>query len=467
VKSARRTPVDYSETRHRSRREGYHDERIMAARYRKEFLLGTGGMAEVWRANGPGGTVAIKRLLPHAARDPSLAAAFEREGRLLSKIRHPNVVGIHEVSGDEDGPFLVLEYVEGADLRTLVRSPVPARVALRVGRDVLRALSAVHGLSDENGHAVGLIHRDLSPSNVLVSANGQVKLTDFGIARALSGSHATTGQNIKGTLAYLSPEQATGGAVDARSDLFAVGALLYEMITGTSIYDEDDPRLALARARAGDVKSLGEVRPDAPADVVAIVDRALLPTPSDRFPNAQAMLDEIERVAARTHGLADDAELAAWVANAGVTRGAALPARKATRSQTMSVALGALVAIAVAAVAFAGRRAPPDAVLPAAGSAAPIAAPSATAGSLTAQTQSAPVAPAARKPAPGLLDIGSEPGFAYVSIDGVKVGSTPQFGREVTPGMHRIEVSREGLGKKTFAVEVHSGERVRRIVKLP
>jgi tRNA A-37 threonylcarbamoyl transferase component Bud32 len=455
----------------------------MVARYRKELLLGTGGMAEVWRARGPSGIVAIKRLLPHAARDPSLAAAFEREGRLLSRIQHANVVGIREVARDEDGGFLVLEYIEGADLRALSRSPVTVRVALRVARDVLRALSAVHGLCDDDGRPIGLIHRDLSPSNVLVAASGQVKLTDFGIARALSGSHATTGQNIKGTLAYLSPEQATGGPVDARSDLFAVGALLYEMLSARPIYDEDDPRLALARARAGDVKSLSEICPAVPLDVVKLVDRALLATPSDRFTSASAMLDEVERVAAQNGGLAADSELAGWVAHIGVNRGVSPALRDGPRWLALPVWFAVIAAIAgaVALVFWLGQMSPPVPMRPGAGSASAalgvtVSLPGATGPLGTAEDQAAQkqaasfasaAASAARRPAPGLLDIGSEPSFAYVTIDGVKVGSTPQFGREVTPGMHRIEVSREGLGKKTLTVEVRSGERVRRIVKLP
>src|SRR4051812_1383262 len=113
------------------------------AAYRSDVLLGTGGMAEVWRAAGPRGTVAIKRLLPHAARDASIAAAFEREGRLLARLSHPNVVGIHETGKDEGGPYLVLEYVDGVALRALCEGPVAPRLALRVARDVLAALEAV------------------------------------------------------------------------------------------------------------------------------------------------------------------------------------------------------------------------------------------------------------------------------------------------------------------------------------
>jgi len=117
---------------------------MAVTRYHEETLLGTGGMAEVWKATCPEGTVALKRLLPHAARNPSLAAAFEREGRLLSRLQHPNVIGIEEVVRDEKGPCLVLEYVEGADLRVLSTAEAPVRVALRIIRDLLRALEAVH-----------------------------------------------------------------------------------------------------------------------------------------------------------------------------------------------------------------------------------------------------------------------------------------------------------------------------------
>src|SRR5258708_37611317 len=148
---------------------------MAVSRYREETLLGTGGMAEVWSAKGPRGMVALKRLLPHAARNPSLSAAFEREGRLLSRLEHPNVIGIHEVIRDERGTCLVLEYVEGADLRVLSPGATPARLALRIIRDLLHALEAVHELRDDDGQPLGLIHRDLSPSDVLVGIGGAVK----------------------------------------------------------------------------------------------------------------------------------------------------------------------------------------------------------------------------------------------------------------------------------------------------
>jgi tRNA A-37 threonylcarbamoyl transferase component Bud32 len=481
---------------------------MAVSRYREETILGTGGMAEVWKARGPRGAVAMKRLLPHAARNPSLSAAFEREGRLLSRLEHPNVIGIQEMIRDERGTCLVLEYVEGADLRVLEPGATPARMALRIIRDLLRALEAVHDLRDDDGRPLGLIHRDLSPSNVLVGVDGSVKLTDFGIARALSGSQAaTTGTNIKGTLAYLPPEQASGAPVDSRADLFAVGALLYEMLVGAPIYDESEPRLALARARAGDVASLAAVRPETPMPIVELVDRALSAVPSDRYPSAQAMRAELERVADQTGGLATTEEFASWVRSllAGVQGGAptltgasSSPTRTVTSTRwAPALALLGLIAAAflwwmmrsprpTSAVAAAEGQTPiPTApgVVPGPETERPVSAvPSSSPLSTPAALTGRPDAPekAAKEPArapkehaealtgeQGLLDIGSEPGFAYVSIDGVRVGPTPIFGRAIAPGTHKIEVSREGLGSKTFSLDVRPGARISRVVKLP
>jgi eukaryotic-like serine/threonine-protein kinase len=474
-------------------------------RYREEFLLGMGGMAEVWKAKGPKGAVAIKRLLPHAARNPSIAAAFEREGRLLSRITHPNVIGIHEVARDEQGTCLVLEYVEGADLTGIGGAVVKTSVALRIVRDLLRALIGVHSLCDEQGRPLGLIHRDLSLANLLVDMNGRVKLTDFGLARAVSGSQAaTTGQSIKGTLAYLAPEQARGAPVDARTDLFAAGAILYEMLSGAPIYNDEDARIALARARAGDVQSLALTCPDTPFSLVEFVDRALAAEAADRFPNAEMMLRELERVAAMTGGLASDQEMVAWARSYLLAIPKFMPARPANRTAIIhrrrpifyGMALGSAMLATFLGLRFGFRREGPVDALPAASAEAPVtvvrADPLPAGPSTAAKAHDAEDRPA-RKSRSGsaaassgaaharddrsggeapskekcILDIGSEPAFAYVSIDGVKVGSTPIFGREVAPGTHRIQVWRDGLGSKTFNLEVRPGDRITKVIKLP
>jgi len=383
-------------------------------------------------------------------------------------------------------------------------------VALRIIRDLLCALEAVHTLRDAAGMPLGLIHRDLSPSNVLVSIEGSVKLADFGIARAASGSHATTGVNMKGTVAYLSPEQAMGASVDARADLFAVGAVLYEMLSGAPIYDEEDPRLILARARAGDVQSLSVAKPDAPFAIVELVDRALSATPADRFPSAAVMRAEVERVADRTCGLAPNEELSRWVR--GLVAATPTPEFVTTRDENLSTGhrrIVVLAALATCLLSLAGywlfRRSAPasttrfDATNVASTPTVPpgLSEPRPRADDLPTATvpESHPLpssealkaegrpegrvttlrrpptvaaaASAARGTENGFLDIGSEPGFAYVAIDGVKVGATPLFGREITPGTHRIEVSREGLGEKSFTIDVHPGDRIRRVIKLP
>jgi len=483
-------------------------------RYREEFLLGMGGMAEVWKAEGPAGPVAIKRLLPHAARNPSIAAAFEREGRLLSRIAHPNVIGIHEVALDERGTCLVLEYVEGADLTAIGGAVVAAPIALRIVRDLLGALTGVHSLVDEQGRPLGLVHRDLSLANLLVDMNGRVKLTDFGLARAVSGSQAkTTGQSIKGTLSYLAPEQARGAPVDARTDLFAAGAILYELLAGAPIYNDEDARVALARARAGDVKSLAAVRPETPFPLVELVDRALAPEPADRFPTAERMLAELERASAMTGGFASDEEMSAWARSYLLAtpkfnppRPAAPTARIPRRKPLLyGMVIGTVVMGAFLGLRFGRHRESParDALAPVASTEtpghvasvalapAPLAATPSASSEGEAKTHEAEERPA-RKIRPGaavasggttnprgdrsgaetakekcILDIGSEPAFAYVTIDGVKVGSTPIFGREVTPGLHRIQVWRDGLGSKTFNLEMRAGDRISRVVKLP
>jgi serine/threonine-protein kinase len=477
---------------------------MRASRYREEFLLGVGGMAEVWKAEGPQGPVAIKRLLPHAARNPSIAAAFEREGRLLLRITHPNVIRIHEVARDEQGTSLVLEYVEGADLTRVAGERVATPVALRVLRDLLNALVGVHSLGDDQGRPLGLIHRDLSLANLLVDMTGRVRLTDFGLARAVSGSHAaTTGQNIKGTLAYLAPEQARGAPVDARTDLFAAGAILYELLAGAPIYDDDDPRIALARARAGDVQSLAAARADAPLPLVEFVDRALAAEPSDRFPNAEIMLRELERVADLTCGLADDDAMSAWarsyLAHAGIP--APPSTAKSTTGRRSIVVYGSMLVLSVIGSVAAWRWRRDDQAklveIPLAstetlaatavvetspsGVTSPEPFPPSSAPHETdnrpARKSRGPVAPSAQphedRPNHGgskekcILDIGSEPAYAYVAIDGVKVGPTPIFGRAMTPGTHRIQVWRDGLGSKTFSLEMRPGDRITRVVKLP
>ena len=205
-------------------------------------LLGSGGMGEVFlgRREGPGGfsrAVVLKRLLPHLARKPSIRAMFLDEARIVASIRHRNVVQVQELGEDGDDLFIAMEYLEGETLLRLIRrcvaveGSVPYREATYIMAEVAAGLSAAHGLRDENGRAQHVVHRDVTPSNIFVTYDGQIKLIDFGIARASDRLHQTEPGLIRGTTAYMSPEQVTGRTTDARSDIFSFGVVLYELTT--------------------------------------------------------------------------------------------------------------------------------------------------------------------------------------------------------------------------------------------
>ena len=468
-----------------------------------ESLVGTGSVGEVWRVRRrDGSAAALKLLLPHAARSESAVGAFEREAKLYQRILHPGIPKFIGSGRTDAGPYLLIDFVEGNTLGALLGDPIQPRLALRVARDVLDVLAALHAMRGDDGTRLGLVHRDLSPSNVLLGNEGHVKLADFGIAKATMGTLATTGVMAKGTLGYMSPEQARGEPLDPRSDLFSIGALLHEMLSGTPPYDEGDARLALARARAGDVRPFDETAPGADPALVELVDRALSETPTDRFPSAEAMRGEIERVAKRLGGLASDAEIGAWVRltpreaqDAGVSRWAtaAFVPASTGRSKWLLVAVG-VVAVTILAwrVVLRASAAPddpaaddhpvlasaasitPERPMPSASVALPRSEPQPSSGTRTPRLGSASARGASRVPpasaeplAPATLDVGSEPSFAYVSIDGREMGATPLFGLKLTPGPHRVTVRREGLGSRTVQIDLRPGQRTRTVVTLP
>lgn len=468
-----------------------------------EALLGTGSVGEVWRARlADGTTVALKRMLPHAARHEPSVLAFEREARLYGKFETAGVPRCFGHGRDEQGPYLLLEYVEGTTLSDLLGAPVSVPLALRVTRDVLAVLETVHNVTDEDGRRLGLIHRDLSPMNVLIGVAGVVKLADFGIARSTVGTHATTGVMAKGTLGYMSPEQARGQPLDARSDLFAVGALLHEMLAGKPPYDEQDPRLALARARAGDVTPFAETLSGVDPSLADLVDQALAAEPVERFPSAERMRKEVERVAEQL-GLASDDEVAAWARSKPRVEQPAPPLKKAAPATAPSTQLRAWIAVvAVLTLGFAAfmlwRPSSPDPPAraatvqpsPNASSAASVESPATVSSSPSGKqsVQDAPPPPASVDPAPpkpskvvgpsggagssaalepAVLDIGSSPSFAYVTVDGRRLGATPLFGLRLAPGTHTITVEREELGARTITIDLRPGQRVRKVIPLP
>jgi serine/threonine protein kinase len=213
-------------------------------KYRDGARIGGGGMAEVFRSTVTGvegfeRPVAIKRILPSVSNDPRFAAMFVNEARISAMLHHPNIVQVLDFDRDDDGRlFLVMELVDGMDLATLMqRGPVPVGVAVYIVSEVLKALAYAHDLADPDGKPLRIVHRDVSPHNVLLSRDGAVKLADFGIAKALGAAGAETSELLKGKPLYMAPEQVTDpGSVDHRADLFAVGATLHELLTGRRVY---------------------------------------------------------------------------------------------------------------------------------------------------------------------------------------------------------------------------------------
>ncbi|MFJ4775328.1 protein kinase [Streptomyces sp. NPDC088762] len=277
---------------------------LARGRYQLRDLLGEGGMAAVYLAYDTAldRQVAIKTLHTELGREQSFRERFRREAQAVAKLSHTNIVSVFDTGEDEfDGsvmPYIVMEYVEGKPLGSVLQADIaqygamPADKALKVTADVLAAL--------DTSHEMGLVHRDIKPGNVMVTKRGVVKVMDFGIARAMQSGVTSMTQTgmVVGTPQYLSPEQALGRGVDARSDLYSVGIMLFQLLTGRIPFDADSPlAIAYAHVQEEPVAPSSINRSVTPA-MDALVARALKKNPNERFPTAAAMGDEIARVLA-------------------------------------------------------------------------------------------------------------------------------------------------------------------------
>ncbi|MBI3748680.1 MAG: protein kinase [Chloroflexi bacterium] len=263
---------------------------ILGGRYRLIELLGQGGMATIYRAadTGLGRDVALKLLRSEYLRDPDFSSRFRQEAQAAASLSHPNVVTVYDYGEDPSGPFIVMELVDGEDLATILRrsGSLPSRQAARIAAGVGRALAAAH--------ASGIVHRDIKPGNVLIGRDGRVKVVDFGIARAVAEAQVTLPGTTLGSVHYFSPEQARGDATTAASDIYSLGIVLFEMLTGGRPWEGDSAAgVALARL-SGPIPDPATVRPSVPAELAAITRRALARDPADRFPSASAMADQLE-----------------------------------------------------------------------------------------------------------------------------------------------------------------------------
>ncbi|MEX1368314.1 MAG: protein kinase [Nannocystaceae bacterium] len=276
-------------------------------RYEVLELLASGGMGEVYiaRAIGPQSfqkLVALKRILPHLQQDEEFVAMFLEEARLAARLDHPNVVQVIELGQSRHGYFLTMELVHGVDLRAVLRAaakstPIPLGCSIAIASGLAAALHYAHERTGPDGLPMGLVHRDVSPSNVLITYDGVIKLVDFGVAKAAAHTARTRATVLKGKVGYMSPEQCRGIPVDRRTDLFSLGVLLYELTTLHRPFYEDNHFAALNRIVSGDYERPSEVVPGYPPGLEQIVAKSLEPDPARRYPTARALLDDLEQFA--------------------------------------------------------------------------------------------------------------------------------------------------------------------------
>ncbi len=291
--------------------------------------IATGGMAEVYLARraGPHGfekVVAVKRILPQLAVDADFVAMFIDEARVCARLAHPNIVQVFDF-GEQDGElYMAMEYVSGTTAARLVRAAagrgeeIPLEASLHIVLSILRGLDYAHTARDGDGKPLAIVHRDVSPGNVLIDRSGAVKLTDFGIARAAEIERRTDAGQLKGKLGYMSPEQVIGKDLDARSDLFTVGIVLAELLMLRPMFAGPNEIDVLMRIRDADLKVLD--RSDVADDFKAILFRALARERVDRYASAAAFLEALEGVVRRRRLQVGPSRLAAWLDRVGLTR---------------------------------------------------------------------------------------------------------------------------------------------------
>lgn len=271
-------------------------------KYELHELVATGGMAEIWTASvrGPAGfqrEIAIKRILPHLARDEHFTSMFLDEASIASKLAHPNIAQIYELGEDGDEYFIAMEYVDGMDLASILdevearNTFIPVPIAAKITADVLNALHFAHDFEDD-GRAYGIVHRDVSPHNVLISKSGVVKLVDFGVAKAVDRHSKTQTGVVKGKLSYMAPEQVEQSEIDRRADIFSAGVVLFELLTNQSPFGRE--LKAISAILNDDPPDPREMRHAVPWELVQIIRMSLAKEPGDRFQTALEMASAIE-----------------------------------------------------------------------------------------------------------------------------------------------------------------------------
>jgi eukaryotic-like serine/threonine-protein kinase len=313
---------------------------LMPAKFDRYSILGrlaTGGMAEVYLAHQAGvrgfeKLVVIKRIRPELGARAGAVEAFLDEARLVATLEHPHIVQVHEVGFVGGSPYFVMEHIDGVDLRQLLAAAlrtgeeISLANALYVAIDVCAALHYAHERRDLDDAPLGIIHRDVSPSNVLISHDGCVKLCDFGIAKATTRSEETDRGVVKGKFSYMSPEQCTNAPLDRRSDVFALGILLYELTTQTQLFPGHSDFEVMRAIVDGKVPLPTARVPGYPPALERIVLRALALDPAERYPTARALQSDLEALACELRLAMSSTHLAALMARLFPPEAAGAPA---------------------------------------------------------------------------------------------------------------------------------------------
>lgn len=484
-------------------------------RYETGGRIACGGMAEILAAcavSQPGVSkrVALKRIRTDRAADPVFVARFFDEARLAMQLSHANVVQVFDFGRLDEGEFfLAMEFVEGVDLQRLRKVEGHDRLtpaeALHVTTQVLRGLDYAHRRTTPSGQPLNIVHLDVKPANVLLSFEGEVKLTDFGVARSRDARRPNVG--ISGTIPFMAPEQARGERVDARSDVFSAGLLLHALLTGAAPLGEEDDEETLERVRAGVV----EPSPDLPLALRILLVRALAPAARDRFPTAGAFADaleetvyaegwrggaaalrerlaqafpgERERLNALFDSHGDSEEFA--VASEGTDQGTLLsrltdePPLEVPKRQTVLaelppprrfgvpvlagvgaglVLLGGLFALRPSATDLAGPDAaavPPDAAP--APTPQPAPGPDASEPAGPDAATAAPPEPRAERPALGTLTVNATP-WGTVSVNGRTLGPTPLLRHPLRAGTATVVIENPKFGRRVIPVKIQAGK---------